>query len=83
MGCPWPHHPVPHWCQWCGNGKAGGNWRAGGVWDRHLLPVELFLTQPVQLVHVMVSGKRNLGNVVIWRRMNMPSPREWHWPGPE
>lgn len=28
----------------------------------------LFLTQPVQLVHVVVSGERNLGNVVIWRR---------------
>lgn len=32
------------------------------------LPGGLFLTQPVQLVHVVVSGERNLGNVVIWRR---------------
>lgn len=47
----------------------GGGGQAGHTGPRsHSLPAGLFLTQPVQLVHVVVSGERNLGNVVIWRR---------------
>lgn len=51
----------------------GSRWEPGGR-DGHTgpcsrsRPAGLFLTQPVQLVHVVVSGERNLGNVVIWRR---------------
>lgn len=53
--------------------KQGGSWGARtqhghtGPCCTRLLD-GLFLTQPVQLVHVVVSGERNLGNVVIWRR---------------
>lgn len=52
-----------------GVAKRGGSWGAR-TQNGHPGPccTRLFLTQPVQLVHVVVSGERNLGNVVIWRR---------------
>lgn len=69
MGCPWPRQPIG-----CASGVGAAEQVGAGGRDGHAgprapsLPAGLFLTQPVQLVHVVVSGERNLGNVVIWRR---------------
>lgn len=70
MGCPCPCQPVmPMVWGWRSRWELGGGGQAGHTGPRsHSLPAGLFLTQPVQLVHVVVSGERNLGNVVIWRR---------------
>lgn len=55
------------WKKQVGAGVGGGE--TGTLAPRsRSLPAGLFLTQPVQLVHVVVSGERNLGNVVIWTR---------------
>lgn len=64
---PWDAHGHSSLCPTDASKQVG----AGGLGlapALHSLPAGLFLTQPVQLVHVVVSGERNLGNVVIWRR---------------
>lgn len=73
LGVPWVPRVVPVGVSpssTAGVAKQGGSWGARAQ-HGHTGPcytLGLFLTQPVQLVHVVVSGERNLGNVVIWRR---------------
>lgn len=70
-----------------GVAKQGGNWGArtqhGHTGPCYTQALDgLFLTHPVQLVHVVVSGERNLGNVVIWRR-TCPLRGNGTWHGPD